>query len=169
MVKTKGRSRGVWLATGTFAFWAIAVSLLRYAYPVYFDGGGPMPSFFYRGHLPDLVDYNQHHWQYDLRFLLPYCIAALILTVVCLFIAPKLSNRLIRRHSVRLYALASLVLIFAVAAASDVVNIVWLTNGMFYGGGVATYIRFLAVGLPLAITSAVFAAFIERWPTRVHN
>ena len=97
------RSRRLLVAVAAFAVWAISVLLLRYAYPVYFDGGGPVPSFFYWGRLPGLAEYNQHHWHYDVLFFLPYGIAAILLTVVCLFVAPKLSNRLTPRHSMGLY------------------------------------------------------------------
>ena len=128
-----------------------------------------MPSFFYWGRLPDLAEYNQHHWQYDVRFLLPYCLAALVLTFACLFIAPKLSRRLTPRHSMGLYGLASLLLVFAVAAVSDVINIVWLRSGLFYGSGAASYVRLLIVGLPLAVSSAVIASLIEKRPTRMQD
>ena len=165
MAITTVRSRGLLLAIAAFVFWAISVSLLRYAYPVYFDGGGPMPSFFYWGRLPDLAEYNQHHWQYDVRFLLPYCLAALVLTFACLFIAPKLSRRLTPRNSVGLYGLASLLLVFAVAAVSDVM----LRSGLFYGSGAASYVRLLIVGLPLAVSSAVIASLIEKRPTRMQD
>ena len=129
-----------------------------------------MPSFFYGGHLPDLADYNRHQWQYDLRFLLPYCIASAILTLACLFVAPKLSNRITRHHSIGLYALASLLLIFAVVAVSDVINTVWLKDGwVFHGGGLISYIRFLSVSSPVALVSALITVSIERWCRRVHD
>lgn len=128
-----------------------------------------MPSFFYWGRLPGVAEYNQHHWQYDVLFFLPYGIAAILLTVVCLFVAPKLSNRLVRRHRVTGYALASLVLILAVAAVSDMINIAWLRGGLFYGWGAASYVRLLIVGLPLAVSSALIASFIEKRQTRIQS
>lgn len=161
---TNAHSRGLRLTLGAFAFSAIAVSLLRHAYPVYFDGGGPMPSFFYWGRLPGLAEYNHHQLQYDVRFLVSYCIAALVLTIMCLFVAPKLANRIMHRHSITLHALASLLMLLAVTAISDVINIVWLRNGLFYGREVGSYIRLLIVGLPLAVSSAVLSSFVDRLP-----
>jgi len=170
MTVTTVRSRGLLLRIAAVAFWGISVSLLRYAYPVYFDGGGPTPSFFYWGHLPDLADYKRHQWQYDLGFLLPYFVASAALTLVCLFVAPKLSNRLTRHRSVGLHALASLLLIFALVAVSDVINTVWLKNGwVFYRGGLILYIRFLIVSLTLAVVSGLITIVIERWRRRVHD
>ena len=52
------------------ALWCASLILLRYAYPIYFDGAGPMPSFFYWGHLPGMAEYKQHTWHYELRFLI---------------------------------------------------------------------------------------------------
>src|SRR5581483_2790078 len=130
--------------------------------PVYFDGGGPMPGFFYRGPLPDLAEYNQHQLQYDLRFLFPYCIASVILTLVCLFAAPALGDRFIRRRNVGVYSAISLVLIFAVAAVSDVANTIWLKDAWFYGSHLDSYIRLLIVGLPLAVSSALLAVAVRR-------
>lgn len=128
-----------------------------------------MPSFFYWGRLPGLADYNQHQWQYDVQFFLPYGIAAIVITVVCFLIAPKLSYRLTHRHSVGLCTLFSLVLLFAAAAISDVVNMVWVEDVMFFGGGVPSFVRLLVVGLPSAAASAVFTFFIERSPMRMAN
>jgi len=106
------------------ALWCVALILLRYAYPIYFDGAGPMPSFFYWGHLPGMGEYNGHPWRYELRFFIPYCIASTILAFVCLFVAPKVGSRLTGRHNFRVHSATSVVLLFAVAAASDVLNVI---------------------------------------------
>lgn len=124
-----------------------------------------MPSFFYKGHLPDLAEYYQHRWQYELRFLFPYCIASVILTFVCLFAAPKLGDRLSSRN-VGVHSATSLMLIFVVAAASDVLNTIWLKDAWFYGSSLDSYIRLLIVGLPLAITSAVLVVAAGRLSPR---
>src|SRR5690349_12186503 len=107
-------SRGFGLAFA--AFWCVSLILLQYAYPIYFDGAGPMPTFFYWGHLPGMAEYNQHSWRYEVRFLIPYCIASTILAFVCLFVAPKVGNRLTARYKFGVHSATSLVLLFAVAA-----------------------------------------------------
>jgi hypothetical protein len=113
------------------ALWCVSLILLRYAYPIDFDGAGPMPSFFYWGRLPGMAEYNQHSRHYELRFLIPYCIASTILALVCLFVAPKVSHRLTPRHNFGVYSVTSLVQLFAVAAVSDMVNVLWLKGGCF--------------------------------------
>ena len=124
-----------------------------------------MPSFFYEGHLPNLAEYNHHSCEYELRFLFPYCIASFILTCVCLFATPKLADRLHSRN-VGVYAATSLVLIFVVAAASDVLNTIWLKDAWFYGSHLDSYVRLLIVGLPLAIISAVLVVVAGRLSPR---
>lgn len=126
-----------------------------------------MRSFFCWGQLPGLAEYNQRHLRYDARFLLPYCIAAIVITVVCFLIAPKLSYRLTHRHSVGLCTLFSLVLVFAAAAISDVVNMVWVEDVMFFGGGVPSFLKLLVVGLPVAVASELFMVFIGKGHPRV--
>ena len=109
-----------------------------------------MPGFFYIGHLPDMAEYNQHQWQYELRFLLPYCIASVILTLICLFVAPKLGTLITRRHNIGVYSVTSLVL--------------WLKGGVLYAAEFESYKRLLIVSLPLAIISALVAFGVE-YPT----
>src|SRR5262249_28922022 len=117
------RYRRLLLTVATFGVWYVSLLLLRYSYPICFDGAGPMPGFFYIGHLLDLAEYNQHRWHYELRFLIPYCIASAILTLICLFIAPKLGKRITRRRNVGVHSMTSLVLMLLIAGASDVVNV----------------------------------------------
>jgi len=125
-----------------------------------------MPSFFTEGICPDLTGYYQHQWQYELRFLIPYCIASVILTFVCLFVAPKLSNRLTGCPNVVVYSTASLVLMFAAAAASDVVKIMWVKDGVFYGSTFHSYPRLLIVSFPLAVISTASDAIEKQASSR---
>lgn len=150
------------------ALWCASLILLRYAYPIYFDGAGPMPSFFYWGHLPGMAEYNQHTWHYELRFLIPYCIASTILAFVCLFVAPKVGNRLTARHKFGVHSANSLVLLFA-AAASDMVNVMWLKGGVFLGTESYSYMRLLIVSLPLAIISGLLAVATDKSLTKKHR
>src|SRR5690349_15810990 len=67
--------------------------LLIRVYPVYWDGGGPMPSFFYFGKAPAMVEYRALQWQYDSLMLLPYVVVSSLLVWLSVYVAPKLSNR----------------------------------------------------------------------------
>jgi len=104
--------------------------------------------------------------QYELHFLIPYCIASTILAPVCLFVAPKLAHCATRRHNVGLYSVTSLVLLFGAAAGSDVVNVMWLKGGVFYGAELESFKRLLIVSLPLAIISALLAIAVEKFSAR---
>src|SRR5262249_45468230 len=46
------------LAFAALSLWCLSLIILRYAYPVYFDGAEPMPSFFYWGRLPGMAEYH---------------------------------------------------------------------------------------------------------------
>jgi hypothetical protein len=133
-----------------------ALLLLRYAYPIYWDGAGPMPSFFYFGHLPSPVQYHSNEWQYDMRFLVPYLAASVVLVIVTSFIAPKLAKRVdSRRTTVFIFAAGLLV---AVAAVSDVVvRFTRLRAGIFLSFAPDSIVSCVLVVTPLAVLAAVFA------------
>jgi hypothetical protein len=121
-------SRRFGLGVAAPSLWCVSLILLRYAYPIYFDGAGPMPSFFYWRHLPEWPRTTRissstsyvSRLRTGLRPLSSYPFVYLLL---------PLAYRLIRRHSVGAYTATSLTLLFAVAAASDVVNVMWLKAG----------------------------------------
>ena len=67
----------------------VAFRLLRSASPVFVDGGGPSPSFYWgRIPAPTLVEYYAQRSHYDFKFLLPYLLAALIVTIIGCGVAP---------------------------------------------------------------------------------
>lgn len=92
-------------------YWLIVFDLLHRVSPIYHDGGGPMPSFYW-GYTfsPDYAEYYAHRLYYDFHFQLPYGLAASLLT----FAAS-------RRPGLRsiLYVAATL---FAVTLPSDILS-----------------------------------------------
>lgn len=88
------RRRLSWCLVVTL-YWAIVVSFLLEASPVFFDGAGPMPSFYWgKAPLPDLGEYYKRRCYYDCLYSLPYIVVAVILTTIGCGVAPLLSRRL---------------------------------------------------------------------------
>ncbi|HYH00259.1 MAG TPA: hypothetical protein VD837_14080 [Terriglobales bacterium] len=133
-----------------------ALLLLWYAYPIYWDGAGPMPSFFYSGDLPSTAEYHTNEWQYDARFLFPYLVASLLLVAVAFVLAPKIAKRIDRRRTTLF--IISFSLLFAVAAILDVlVRTARLNCGVFLSFAPDSILAFLMVVVPVALLSALFA------------
>lgn len=128
--------------------------LLRYAYPIYWDGAGPMPSFFYSGHLPSITEYYNHKARYDAVFLFPYVVAALLIVIITCFIAPRLAKV---RSPKRIVVFAvALSLLLAAAAANDLVVRI-LNNGWLLLAAADSVFAFLVVATAMAALSAAFA------------
>ena len=143
----------------TLLMWLISIRVLRYAFPVYMDGSGPMPSFFYRGYSPTLYEYYASKLQYDLGFLLPYAIAALVIVVICLCISPAVSS-LVGASRARFLqqAAVSFALLLAAAGASDlVVRIGKIPAGIFFSGDLLLLFTHCTVAAVLAGSSAFLA------------
>lgn len=130
-----------------------ALLLLRYVYPIYWDGAGPTPSFFYSGDLPSMVQYHSNKWQYDTRFLLPYIVASVLMVAVAFVLAPRLAKRIDRRR-IAVFIIA-FVLLFAVAAVSDVIART-LNAGVLILSTPDSILRFVMVTVPVAVLSALF-------------
>jgi hypothetical protein len=113
-------------------YWAIVVHFLRTASPVYFDGGGPMPSFYW-GTLPqpDLGGYNRNQVHYDLLYSVPYYLAGLVITLVGCVAAPLLLKQLRTSpaHSFRSAASATLGLLILAAMISDAGTLLRIWRG----------------------------------------
>lgn len=105
------------------AYAAAVVYFLRDASPVFFDGSGPMPSFYGgRAILPTAAEYYSRRAYFDNLFLLPYVAAALIITVLGCGGSRMLVRRvrLLPSHPFWGFAGATLILLVAAAAVSDV-------------------------------------------------
>ena len=103
-------------------FGAAVVYFLREASPVFFDGSGPMPSFYW-GHaiLPTLGEYYSHRSYFDFLFLRPYIVAALIVIVLGCGSAGTLSRhvRIFSSHTFWAPAGVTLVLLLLASVVSD--------------------------------------------------
>lgn len=132
-----------------------ALQFLRYAYPIYWDGAGPMPSFFYSGHLPSTAEYYANKWRYDARFLFPYIVASVLLVTVAFVLAPKIAKRIGRQRIT--VCLVALGLLFAVASVSDaIVRTARLDAGVFLSFAPDSIMRFLTVAVPASLLAAFF-------------
>jgi hypothetical protein len=104
-------------------YWALVILCLFSASPVFFDGAGPTPSFFWgRLPAPTLGEYYQRKLYYDSIFLLPYLAAGVVVTVIGYVIVPLLLKR-IRLFPNRPFLGAScltLLLLLLIAAFSDI-------------------------------------------------
>jgi len=80
------------LAVGTY--WAAMYYLFRDLSPVYMDGAGPMPSFFWSPlPAPGLGEYYARQDYYDALYARPYLWASSVTTLVGCFVAPVLRGR----------------------------------------------------------------------------
>lgn len=156
------RSRVLRLTLAAFATWCISLTLIRFAYPVYFDGGGPMPSFFYIGDSPSLAEYSDNRLKYELHFLIPQCIAAAWLAFVCVFVTPKLGNQVVRSRGFVGYSFISAALILATTGISDVLNVFWLKRGVFWTLYPLLLMKLVIVTLLVAFSSALLLILVER-------
>ncbi|HVP46663.1 MAG TPA: hypothetical protein VMT32_08770 [Bryobacteraceae bacterium] len=117
-------------------YWAIVVYILREASPVYIDGGGPMPSFYWgrHRHSPGLGEHQKKRAPYDRLFSIPYYAAGLIVTVVGCGIGPwvvKYSARL-RWRIFAISSAATLIMLLTCAVISDAGGLLgWWMGPMF--------------------------------------
>ncbi len=131
-------------------------ALLRFAYPIYWDGAGPTPSFIYFGDLPSIAEYHANEWQYDARFLLPYFVVSLLIVAVTFVLAPKLAKR-IDSGRITVFILA-FGLLSAVTGVSDaIVKTARLNDCVFLSFASDSIVAFLLVAVPVALLSALFA------------
>lgn len=87
--------RKFWWCVILLIYWAVVVHFLRSASPVYIDGGGPEPSFYWgrRPPMPDLGEYNRWERYFNFLYSLPYYVAAFIITLLGCGVAPLLGRR----------------------------------------------------------------------------
>lgn len=134
----------------------LSLLLLRHAYPIFEDGAGPMPSFFYSGHYPTPSEYYGNKWHYDVKFLFPYLVASIIAAVGVSVLAPEIAKRIDRRRST-VFLIAFGMLNALVALSDAVVRTTRLNAGVFLYFSPASLISLLTVFTPLAFFAAVFA------------
>ena len=114
-------------------YWATVVTVLRSASPVFMDGSGPSPTFYWGKHppTPGLLEYYNNRTHFDSVFSLPYYAAGLIITIVGCGIGPRigkgLTERAWRRFAITLGA--TLTMLLVVAAISDLGG----RRGWWYG------------------------------------
>jgi hypothetical protein len=115
-------------------YWAAIVKVLRASSPVFMDGSGPMPSFYWsksRPPTPGIGEYYKNRAYYDRLFSLPYYTAALVITILGCAIAPWIARRSTRRR-VRTFFIsvgASLVLICVASLIADVGDVLGWWRG----------------------------------------
>lgn len=123
-----------WLVV--LVYWAVTLYCLRDASPVFFDGGGPMPSFHWGDPpAPDLAGYYSHRVYYDSVFLAPYVLVALTVTIVGCVAAPRLAreSKLLPANAFVGTGIATFALLAALALASDIGSHLQLWSGpMFF-------------------------------------
>jgi hypothetical protein len=104
-------------------YWAAVVHILRDVSPVFVDGGGPMPSFYWteRMPLPGLGEYYTNRIHFDRVYSIPYYVAGFILTVLGCGLAPQIAKRR-TKSTWRIFVIASgaiVTLLILVSAISD--------------------------------------------------
>ncbi len=117
------------------AYWAIVVYFLRRASPVFVDGGGPTPSFYWGdAPLPDFGEYSEHLLYYDCIYWIPYLLAGLVITVVGYGFTPLVTRwvRLFRPGTFAGAAVVTFVLLVLVALASDAGGRLGLWHGPLF-------------------------------------
>jgi len=129
--------------------------LLIRRYPVYSDGFGPMPSFFYFGKVPTMLEYRAHHWRYDFLILLPYVVVSLFLVWLAVYVAPKLSNR-IDRSRITLGVVA-FGLIVAAALINDGIARLVNRGGIVLSPEPRSLLSFIIVAVPVVLLSSMIA------------
>ena len=101
---------------------AAVVYLLREASPVFIDGSGLMPSFYWgRAVTPSLGEYNSHRSYFDSLFLRPYLVGALVVIVLGCGVARTLSRRvrIFSSHTFWAPAGVAIVLLLLASVVSD--------------------------------------------------
>lgn len=117
------------------AYWIAVFFILRRACPVWFDGGGPMPSFYWGRELtPSLDEYYRRQDYYEFIFGVPYAAASLVATVIGCVLAPALVRRF-RPDSTspaRQTAVVTAICLVLLALGSDTGGILGLWNGPLF-------------------------------------
>ncbi len=107
----------------TLIYWLIVVDYLRDASPVFHDGSGPMPSFYWSGRMPspDPAEYREWSFLYDTLFQIPYLAVGGIITFIGLQISPALVSKrpALQGHCATTTGLVTFGLLVALCLVSD--------------------------------------------------
>jgi len=86
--------RGLYWCLVVPLYWALVVYILRDASPIFWDGGGPMPSFHWDKlpSSPTPGEYYKNRAHFDRLFSMPYYVAGLIVTLLGCGIGPQVAK-----------------------------------------------------------------------------
>ena len=150
-------------------YWATVVHFLRVASPVFIDGGGPMPSFYW-GHAPqpEMGEYMRRQSHYDLLYSIPYYVAGLVITFIGCGATPLILRRLRASptHAFRNSAGTTLALVLLVAMAFDACTLLGAWKGPLFlltrYLDAFTILSLCKVLLPACILSGAIAVWQRR-------
>jgi hypothetical protein len=116
-------------------YWVFVVRFLEWMSPVFMDGEGPWPSFYWGDtRFPDLGEYFRHRYYYDFMYHIPYCVAGMIATLCGGGVSPWFvrRSRMLRSQPFISGTATTLVLTLLLALASDVgIRIGWWSGPLF--------------------------------------
>ena len=116
--------RGLYWTLIVPLYWALVVHVLRDASPVFVDGCGPMPSFYWGRHtpFPKFHEYYENRANLDLVFSIPYYVAGLVVTVLGCGIGPQIAKGVTKGVRLRfvISSAAALIMLLVLAVISDV-------------------------------------------------
>jgi len=152
-------SRVLYWVAASATSWLCSVWLLFRVAPIYDDGYGPSPSFYWGRHAPRSY----------VELLCPYWIAASVITLSCCVFSPWIVRVWKPRHSYLFLvsSTASMVALILVGAVSDfgVAHNVWIGPTMYAG---ATHMwPFLKIVVPMSLFAGILAVVRSRLGTRV--
>jgi len=119
-----------WIAAPVYFLFELR--LLLVVSPVFEDADGPMPSLFWgKAVYPTAQQYAEHHLKYNAEFLLPYCLVALLVTLIgCgLALSASHSKQAKALHHFLAVLVTTLTLLLTFACISDVGTYSHLWNG----------------------------------------
>ena len=116
-------------------YWGIAYNCLRTVSPVFEDGAGPMPSFYWGSPLLlSAAEYYSLKTYYDCIHSLPYLVAGLVMAVAGCYGAPFLVGRndALAEYYVTSTVVAAFSLTVLLAAVSDAGTLLGWWNGPLF-------------------------------------
>lgn len=153
-------------------YWYVAYQLLYHVSPISFDGSGPTASLYWSNDIPapTLREYDTNR-ALRLQFLIPYFVAATVLTLQSCGMAAFLLGE--RQPKVRRVPLASagisFLMMMASAASSDAGSRMGFWHAPLMFVDVLSVLTVLEVIMPLSCLAAIFALvppgiFDRRYP-----
>jgi len=157
---TVGLRHRFYLLVVVAAYWLCALWLLFKVFPIYFDDGGPMPTFSWANH-PSLPTYAEYNRSIGIRlaFFYPYLVAASIIAFLGCGLTTWLVRlwRPIRSHLFLAASATTLFSLLLAAAMSDVGTALHIWRGpMMYGTFYNVFV-FLKVMVPVSLLGGLVA------------